>query len=150
MLHLVPLVAYVSLSTAALAPADMTFARDSVRAVVVELHEEAAKPMSLVDRRLRDLVVQQETWFAKEGRYGRNAYRAGQLREGDSTAYEQVEVEILYAGTVGWTALGAHPSARGKSCVIFVGARDRLPMIPRTHKEGRTADFEGIPACDPH
>jgi hypothetical protein len=32
--------------------------------------------------------------------------------------------------------------------VVFVGNRDRLPVIPRTHKHGKTALLEGIPECD--
>jgi hypothetical protein len=50
------------------------------------------EPLALVDRRLRDLVIQQESWFAKEGRYGRDAYRIGVLRSRDSTSFVDVQV----------------------------------------------------------
>lgn len=164
MLHLIPLVTYVSMSTATVPPAHMTAAPIApATASVVEVLPKLrlpffggkkdkgtrkASPMDLVDRRLRDLVSQQESWFAKEGRYGRNAYRAGLLRHGDSTAFEEVQVEILYAGKIGWTALASHPSAPGKSCVVYVGFRERLPILPRTHQSARDALLEGIPACD--
>jgi hypothetical protein len=107
-----------------------------------------AVPMELVDRRLRDLVGQQEAWYAKEGRYSRDAYRAGLHRNGDSTAFSEVQVEILYASKRGWTALASHHAAPGKSCVVYVGFRERLPVLPRTHESARDAMIEGIPACD--
>ena len=105
-------------------------------------------PMALVERRLRDLVMQQESWFVKQGRYGWNAYRAGVERKGDSTAFAEVHVEILYAGKIGWTALASHPSAPGKTCVVYVGFRERLPILPRTRASAKEALLEGMPACD--
>ena len=106
------------------------------------------EPMALVERRLRDLVMQQESWFVKEAHYSNNAYRAGLERKGDSTAFADVQVEVLYAGRRGWTAVGYHPKAPGKTCVIYVGFRERLPILPRTHESAREATLEGMPACD--
>lgn len=161
MLHFVPLVALVTMATTSLPPVDPETPR--VASAGVSLFDfmpkvrlpflsrrgtDRPEPLELVDRRLRDLVVQQEAWFAKEGRYGRNAYRAGLLRSGDSTAFAEVHVEILYAGKVGWTALASHPAAPWKSCVVYVGFRERLPIMPRTHESAREATLEGIPACD--
>ena len=104
--------------------------------------------MELVERRLRDLVGQQESWFVQNARYGRDARRIGSARPGDTTAFFHVQVEILYAGRNGWTAIGSHPSAPGRTCVVFVGFRDRLPIVPRTHRDGNEARLEGMPACD--
>jgi hypothetical protein len=59
-----------------------------------------------------------------------------------------VQVEILFAGKTGWSALASHPDASGKTCVVYVGSRDRLPVVPRTHQDARDAVAEGIPACD--
>lgn len=106
------------------------------------------KPMELVELRLRELVGQQESWFVQNARYGRDARRIGNARPGDETAHFEVQVEILYAGKRGWSAIGSHPKAPGRTCVVYVGYRERLPILPRTHADGRSATLEGIPACD--
>jgi hypothetical protein len=134
MLQLVPLFLYVSMGAASIGSVPKPVPRPA--------------PMALVERRLRDLVMQQESWFVKQGRYGWNAYRAGLERKGDSTAFSEVHVEILYAGKIGWTALASHPSAPGKTCVVYVGFRERLPVLPRTRESAREALLEGMPACD--
>jgi hypothetical protein len=55
---------------------------------------------------------------------------------------------VLYASKRGWTALGSHPKEAGKTCVVFVGSRDQLPILPRTRDTAREATLEGMPACD--
>jgi hypothetical protein len=44
--------------------------------------------------------------------------------------------------------MASHPSAPGKSCVVFVGLREKLPILPRTHESAQEALLEGVPACD--
>ena len=137
MLQFVPFVWSMALGAASITNAGSA-ARPEIR----------PSPLALVERRLRDLVMQQESWFVKQGRYGWNAYRAGVERKGDSTAFAEVHVEILYAGKIGWTALASHPSAPGKTCVVYVGFRERLPILPRTRQSAKEALLEGMPACD--
>ncbi len=105
-------------------------------------------PVKLIEQRLKDLVGQQESWYVKEARYGRDAYKIGMNRPGDSVAFAEVQVEILFASKRGWTAIGAHPAAPGKTCVVFVGFRDKLPVLPRTHESAKEAMLEGRPECD--
>lgn len=97
--------------------------------------------------RLRDLVVQQESWYAQNKVYGRNVTRVASLAPGDSTT-SHVQVQILFANSKGWTAIASHPDAPGRSCVAFVGTPESVPMVPRTRAEANVATMEGIPACD--
>mgnify|MGYP007080227165 CR=1 FL=1 len=97
--------------------------------------------------RLRDLVVQQETWYAQNKSYGRNVTRIAGLAPGDTTTHH-VQVQILFANAKGWSAIASHPDAPGRSCVAFVGGPESVPMVPRTRAEANVATMEGIPACD--
>lgn len=97
--------------------------------------------------RLRELVVQQESWRAQNKTYGRNAARIAGLAPGDSAA-SHVQVQILFANSKGWSAIASHPNAPGRSCVAFVGGPESVPMVPRTRAEANVATMEGIPSCD--
>lgn len=105
-------------------------------------------PLALVDRRLRLLVTQQERWFSENARYGSDVPRVARLDAVSDTSLHGVQVQVLYASSKGWTAIASHPEAPGKSCVVFVGQRERLPFIPRTRADAAVADDEGRPACD--
>lgn len=97
--------------------------------------------------RLRDLVVQEESYFAKNGIYGRNLIRVQAAAPGDTTAND-VQIQILFANKRGWSAIASHPDAPGRSCVAFVGSTEAVAMIPRTRRDANVATLEGIPACD--
>lgn len=97
--------------------------------------------------RLRDLVVQQETYYSENGRYGRNVTKVAALARGDSTA-KDVQIEILFANSKGWSAIASHPGAPGRSCVAFVGNPESVAIVPRTRMDANVATAEGVPACD--
>jgi hypothetical protein len=107
-----------------------------------------APEVAQMNTRLRALVVQEEAWYAVNGTYGRDAGKVATAQHDTSSTTGRVQVEILYAGKQGWTAIASHPDAPGKSCVVFVGVRDRFPIVPRTRADGNSAVMEGIPACD--
>lgn len=104
--------------------------------------------LAQMNARLRALVGQEEAWYADHGVYGRSAPALAAQKRDDPTAASRVQVDILYAGKTGWTAVASHPDAPGKSCVVFVGVREKLPIVMRTRADGTDATLEGIPACD--
>jgi hypothetical protein len=106
------------------------------------------EPMAVTDRRLRLLVSQQEAFYADSNRYGRDVSRLARGRATADTTLDAVQVQVLYASRRGWTAIATHPGAPGRSCVVFVGHRERLPLIPRTRADAHEAVDEGRPACD--
>ena len=97
--------------------------------------------------RLRDLVVQQEAYYAHNKSYARNANRVSGVTLGDSTA-NGVQIQILFASSKAWTAVASHVNAPGRSCVAYVGQAEAIPLIPRTRLEGNSATAEGLPVCD--
>ncbi len=99
-------------------------------------------------RRLRTLVTEEERWFAEHGRYDANTSAVAQRGAPADSGLDRVHVQMLYAGRKGWTAMASHPDAPGKSCVIYVGNRNALPMVPRTRTDALDASSAGQPACD--
>lgn len=97
--------------------------------------------------RLRDLVVQEEAYYAQNGVYGRNVTRIATLSPGDTSAHA-VQIQILFANKRGWSAVASHPDAPGRTCVAFVGTTESVAIIPRTRQDANVATLEGIPACD--
>ena len=97
--------------------------------------------------RLRDLVVQQEAYYAQNKSYARNVSRVAGVTLGDSTA-NGVQIQILFANSKAWTAVASHSNAPGRSCVAYVGQAESIPLIPRTRLEGNSATTEGMPVCD--
>lgn len=104
--------------------------------------------MAQIKTRLRSLVVQEEQFYSDNGVYGRNVNRMSSKSAGDSASLNRVQVQILWAGKRGWSATASHPDAPGKSCTIYVGDREKFPILPRTRAEGLEASMDGIPACD--
>ena len=96
--------------------------------------------------RLKDLVGQQESFYADHSTYTKNSYKLP--TRGDSVAANVVQLQILFAGKKGWSAVASHPDAPGKSCVVYVGDPENLPIIPRTRAQGNEATIEGVAVCD--
>ena len=106
------------------------------------------EPMAVVDRRLRLLVTQQERWYSEHARYGTSVASIARKDNVYNASMDKVDVQVLYASSRGWTAIAAHPDAPGRTCVVFVGFRERLPLIPRTRADAKDAVDEGRPMCD--
>jgi hypothetical protein len=106
------------------------------------------QPMDIVALRLTNMVGDQESLYADQGSYGTHPARRPSADTTNRAALEQVQVQVLYAGKKGWAAMASHPDAPGKNCVVFVGQRTSLPMIPRTRADAVDAAVEGQPACD--
>ncbi len=110
--------------------------------------ERAGEPMAITGRRLVALVRDQEAWYADHGVYAANSGKAGVKSEASDAAFAKVQVQMIYADKKGWAAMASHPDAAGKSCVIYVGNRNSLPMVPRTRADATDATQEAKPACD--
>lgn len=108
----------------------------------------SSEPMAVIDRRLRLLVSQQERFYAQQSRYGKDVAQVAQRDVSKDRAMDAVQVQVLYADRRGWTAIASHPGAAGKTCVVYVGYREALPLIPRTRADAAEARDEGRPACD--
>ncbi len=108
--------------------------------------------MNLVEQRMRSLVAQEEMWYSVHGSYSKDIAALSGAKKVDSAAAEDsvdlVQVQVIYAHRRGWTAIASHPAAPGKSCVIFVGDRQSLPIVPRTRADANEARTEAVPACD--
>jgi len=108
----------------------------------------SSSPVDAMDRRLRRFVAQEEAWFVKHARYGNNVSKIAASDASRDAALDLVQVQVLYASKRGWTAIASHPDAPGKSCVVYVGYRETLPLIPRTRTDAKDAMDEGRPSCD--
>ena len=108
----------------------------------------ASEAVQHTQRRLKAMVADQEAWYAIHGSYGANASAVARRETRADSALGRVQVQILYAGKKGWTAMASHPDAPGKSCVIYVGSRNTLPMVPRTRADAVDASSEAQAACD--
>jgi hypothetical protein len=108
----------------------------------------AAAPLDQAARRLRAMIADQEAWYSSHGRYGMNAWTVSRDKTRADASFEEVQVQVLYAGRKGWTAIATHPDAPGKSCVVFVGDRNGFPIVPRTRADALDASAEGRPVCD--
>lgn len=104
--------------------------------------------ISQIERRLKAMVTDQESWYADHASYGANANALARNTTRADSAFGRVQVQVLYAGKKGWTAMASHPDAPGKTCVIYVGYRNSLPLIPRTRADAVDASTEAQPACD--
>ncbi len=107
-----------------------------------------ADALSQTARRLKALVADEESWYADHATYSKSAFTIARQKTRADSLFDSIDVQVIYAGKRGWTALASHPGAPGKSCVIFVGDRNTLPIIPRTRASASVATAEGKPVCD--
>jgi len=108
----------------------------------------AGDPMDITSRRLTAMVAEQEKFYSDNGRYSNNGYKVAGNATRENASFQTVQVQVLSAGKKGWSAIASHPDAPGKSCVIYVGYRSAIPIIPRTRLEAIDATAEAKPACD--
>ena len=106
------------------------------------------EPMDVAARRLTAMVGEQEVWYSDHGRYSTNGYKVAGNTTRANESFGAVQVQVLSADKKGWTAIASHPDAPGKSCVIYVGYRAAIPIIPRTRADATDAKNEAKPVCD--
>jgi hypothetical protein len=94
---------------------------------------------------LQDLIVAQEKYFSDHGTYMTDGSALGiyPLKSG------QPLVQVIFAGSRGWTGMATDRSLKGKSCVVYIGIEKELPGgTPKTMAAGTPAQTEAVPVCD--
>jgi hypothetical protein len=107
----------------------------------------AEEALAAVRARLRELVEAQDAYFLAHQTYTTNL-SALHLPTPEKSG-SLVVLHVTHAGGRAWRATGRHADLRAKSCVIFVGDVEGLPL-PATNVDHRrpTPDQEGRAVCD--
>jgi hypothetical protein len=102
-------------------------------------------PVAEMRAGLRNLITIQEAYWSNHGSYTTDGAALGIY----PTPKEQaVFVQVIFAGSRGWTAMATYRGLKGKSCVVYVGVESELPKIPVTSAEHLPAAAEAVSVCD--
>jgi hypothetical protein len=94
---------------------------------------------------LRNLITAQEKYWNEHGTYTTDGNSLGVY---PSKAGE-ASVQVIFAGSRGWTGMATDRALKGKSCVVFIGVENELPGgAPKTMGAGIAAQTEAVPVCD--
>jgi hypothetical protein len=96
---------------------------------------------------LRALVMKQEAFWAEHGSYTADMSALG-LYPRPAAANGAPAVQVIFAGSRGWTGMATQSTMKGMSCVIFVGNPDELPKLPATMRSKAIPSVQGAPLCD--
>jgi hypothetical protein len=99
---------------------------------------------------LRDLVTRQESYWMAHASYTTDMSALGTYNTYSRKPVPQDSawVQVIFAGSRGWTGIATHRGAKDKSCVIFVGPVDDLPKVPVTMEQKKIPQDQGAPLCD--
>ena len=94
---------------------------------------------------LRSLIGAQEKYWNEHGTYTTDGNALGVY---PSKAGESL-VQVIFAGSRGWTGMATDRALKGKSCVVFIGVEKELPGgVPKTMAAGLAAQTEAVLVCD--
>ena len=96
---------------------------------------------------LRALVMKQEAFWAEHGSYTADMSALG-LYPRPASANGTPAVQVIFAGSRGWTGMATQSTMKGTSCVVFVGNPDELPKLPATMRSKAIPSVQGAPLCD--
>ena len=96
---------------------------------------------------LRALVMKQEAFWSEHGSYTSDMSALG-LYPRPASAGGTPAVQVIFAGSRGWTGMATQNSMKGASCVVFVGRPDELPKLPATIRSKVVPTVEAGPVCD--
>ena len=96
---------------------------------------------------LRALVMKQEAFWAEHGSYTADMSALG-LYPRPALANGTPAVQVIFAGSRGWTGMATQSAMKGMSCVVFVGNPDELPKLPATMRSKAIPSVQGAPLCD--
>jgi hypothetical protein len=94
---------------------------------------------------LRNLITTQEKYWYDHGSYTTDGVALGTH---PAPKDQPVMVQVIFAGSRGWTGIATYRGLKGKSCVVYVGVETELPKIPATWADQTPAKGEGQPTCD--
>jgi len=139
--------AYAALLLATPLDAQQTAAPAAPNAQTVQVDpdsvQQAIKEMAAA---LRNLVVAQEKHWSEHGTYTTDLSALG-LYPAPKGSRPEFLAQVAFAGGRGWSGIAVHRRYR-KSCVIYVGFANELPLVPRTERDRIQASGEGEPACE--
>lgn len=107
----------------------------------------SAASLTIADMKagLRDLVAAEEKYFSDHGTYTTDGSALGIY----PAKPDHATVQVIFAGSRGWTGMATDHAVKGKSCVVYVGIEKELPGgVPKTMEAGLAAQAEAIPLCD--
>ena len=96
---------------------------------------------------LRALVMKQEAFWSEHGSYTTDMSALG-LYPRPASANGTPAVQVIFAGSRGWTGMATQGTMKGTSCVVFVGNPDELPKLPATMRSKVVPTVQGGPVCD--
>ena len=96
---------------------------------------------------LRALVMKQEAFWSEHGSYTADMSALG-LYPRPASADGTPAVQVIFAGSRGWTGMATQSTMKGMSCVVFVGNPDELPKLPATMRSKAIPSVQGAPLCD--
>ncbi|HET7188072.1 MAG TPA: hypothetical protein VFI52_07950 [Gemmatimonadaceae bacterium] len=96
---------------------------------------------------LRALVMKQEAFWSEHGSYTADMSALG-LYPRPASANGTPAVQVIFAGSRGWTGMATQSTMKGTSCVVFVGNPDELPKLPATMRSKAIPSVQGAPLCD--
>lgn len=96
---------------------------------------------------LRALVMKEEAFWSEHGSYTADMSALG-LYPRSASAGAAPAVQVIFAGSPGWTGMATQSTMKGTSCVVFVGNPDELPKLPATMRSKEIPSVEGAPLCD--
>lgn len=94
--------------------------------------------LTTVKADLRNLSISEEAYASSNsGQYFSHTYTTPADSANTFGVSQNVSITAVAAGRKGWSATGAHASAPGHTCAIFVGTAPVAPAV-----------FDSAPACD--
>lgn len=94
---------------------------------------------------LRSLVALEEKYWNDHGTYTTDGSALGIYPYKNG----QPLVQVIFAGSRGWTGMATERTWKGNGCVVYVGYEKELPGgVPKTMGAGIVAKSEGSPTCD--
>ena len=96
---------------------------------------------------LRTLIMKQEAFWSEHGSYTADMSALG-LYPRPASASGTPAVQVIFAGSRGWTGMATQSTMKGTSCVVFVGNPDELPKLPATMRSKIVPTVQGGPVCD--
>ena len=96
---------------------------------------------------LRNLVTLQEKYWSQHGSYTTDMSSLGTYVPGAALPRDSVWVQVIFAGSRGWTGMATHRGTKA-NCVVFIGVADELPKLPQTRIEKKAPISDGVPICD--
>ena len=107
----------------------------------------SAASLTIADMKagLRDLIAAEEKYFSDHGTYTTDGSALGIY----PAKPDHATVQVIFAGSRGWTGMATDHAVKGKSCVVFIGFANELPGgVPKTMEAGLAAQTEAMPVCD--